>query len=297
MRCVVLADDEQLTASVTSPRESHRTQPVFEFDASRHRFLYAYNDFKKALSNPRLIFSITKKDFGGRYRNTSIGPLWITVSTGLTIAGLALLYGKIFGIPLQEYFPYVACGIIIWGVVSSIFNSGAGAFAASTNTFDQMPISKSVFAFRSIGTAFLAFLYKIPVLAAAMIWAGVTPTPMGVLVSIGGFMLLIWSGFWCTLIVGTIGLRFRDTGQAISALMSAVFFFTPVFWRPDRLGELSFIVDLNPFFHFLNIIRGPLIGLDGVSNSFIWAGSFAVVLTLMGALVFGLFARRFSYWS
>ena len=271
--------------------------PIYEFDAAHDRFIYAYRDVKSALSNPRLLISVIRKAFAGRYENTLIGPFWVTVSAAMTICGLAILYGKIFGAPLDEYFPYVACGIIVYGLISSIFNGGANAFAQGAGTFDQMPIAKSVFAFRSLGNAFLAFLYKMPVLIPALLIVGRIPSSLGATQAVLGVLLILWTGFWCTLILGTIGMRFKDVGQAINAFMSAVFFFTPVFWQAPRLREYAFIIDYNPFYHYLHIVRGALLGQEGVVHSFIWAGSCSAIVTVLGALTFGLFARRLSYWK
>ncbi|WOI53618.1 ABC transporter permease [Parvularcula sp. LCG005] len=270
---------------------------LYEFDASRDRYSYALNDLKRALANPRLISSVVLKSFSGRYQRTSLGPFWLTISTAMTVGGLAVLYGKIFGSPLSDYFPYVGCGIIVWGLVSSIFNGAAGAFSTGAATFDQIPIAKSIFAFRVLGSSFLAFMYKLPVLFSALVLVGRTPGVLSIFVALCGLGLVLWTGFWCTLVLGTIGLRFKDTAQAISAIMSAVFFFTPVFWQADRLREYAFIVDLNPFYHYIHIIRGPLLGYDGVAHSFIWAVGCATLMTIAGATVYGMFARRFSYWS
>lgn len=295
-----MPDDLNALPSLEETREgAHRKirLPVYEFDAARDRFSYAYKDIRSALSNPRLLFSVIRKAFAGRYENTLIGPLWITISTAMTISGLALLYGKIFGAPIDEYFPYVACGITAYGLISSIFNGGANAFQQGAGTFDQMPIAKSVFAFRSLGNAFLAFVYKLPVLIPALILVGRVPSLEGVLLSTFAVLLILWTGFWCILILGTIGMRFKDVGQAINAVMSAVFFFTPVFWHADRLSEYSFIVDYNPFHHFLHIVRAPLLGETDIAHNLIWAVSCSAIVTVLGALTFGLFARRLSYWN
>lgn len=282
----------------TKPQKPKRKRtPVYTFNASKSRFSYALKDLGKAISNPLLLFIITKRAFAGRYENTILGPFWIAVSTGMTIGGLALLYGKIFGVPLVEYLPYVAAGITVFGLVSSIFNSGANAFATGAGTFNQVPIAKSVFAFRGIGTCFLQFIYKLPVLIPAILLVGLRPSWQDVLLALGGLGLILWTGFWAVLILGTIGLRFKDFAQLIAAVMSAVFFFTPVFWHAERLQEYAFIVQYNPFFHFLNIMRGPLIHEPGVMHSFMWAGGFAIVTPFLGFLTFGFFARRFSYWT
>lgn len=240
---------------------------------------------------------MTLKHFTGRYRKSFVGPLWLMVSTVLQATGLAILYSQILNSDIHTYFPYVTLGIINWSLVSSIFNSGANVFNSGAGIFNQMPISKSIFVFRALGSCLMAYSFKIPVIIAVMAFVAHVPSVMSVVIALAGVLLTVWTGFWFMLIYGVLGLRFKDLGHATTAFMSAIFFFTPIFWYPERLKSFSWIVEYNPFHHFLNIIRGPLLGHEGVANSFIWAGSASVVMMVLGFLVFGLFARRLSYWT
>ena len=46
----------------------------------------------------------------------------------------------------------------------------------------------------------------------------------------------------------------------VNNLMRVVFFLTPVIWMPEMLGLRSTYLDLNPFYHFLELFRAPLLG-------------------------------------
>ncbi len=276
---------------------SSESTPVFEYDASTTRFSYALDDLKSAVNQPRLLKTVVWKAFMGRYRRSLLGPFWITLSTLMTVTGLALMYGRILGASLEDYFPYVTAGIIVFGFVSSVINGAATAFGTGAAMFNEMPIAKSVFAFRSVGTATLSFLFKIPVVLGVLIFVGRFPEAKGLLLSLLGVLLMIWTGFWVTLMVGTFGMRFKDTSHTITSIMSAIFFLTPVFWMRGRLGYYEFIVDFNPLYHFLHLIRGPLLGDYDLGYSFVWAITSAVLVTVIGMVSFGYFARRFSYWT
>jgi len=130
-----------------------------------------------------------------------------------------------------------------------------------------------------------------------MIYVGRTPTLGDMALSAFGLLLILWTGFWFALAIGALGARFRDMGQLTSAGLTFAFFLTPVFWQPDRLGNMMFIVDFNPLAHYLNTVRGPLLGLDGVATSFLWVGGCTIAATAFGLMVFGMFARRIVYWS
>lgn len=47
------------------------------------------------------------------YRRSFIGPFWITISMGVMVAAIGVLYGQIFKIEIREYLPYLAAGFFL----------------------------------------------------------------------------------------------------------------------------------------------------------------------------------------
>jgi ABC-type polysaccharide/polyol phosphate export permease len=270
---------------------------VYEYDAAHSRYEYAWNDLRRALARPRLILTLVRTTFFNRYKNTALGAFWVTATTMLMITGLSILYGKILGADLKFFFPYVATGVIVWGLISTLVNDGAAAFILGASVFNQTPVAKSVFAFRAVGLAFLTFSFRVALIAVVLALTATAPSIMGVLLALCGLVIIAWTGFWFTLLFGTIGLRFRDVGELIAAVMTISFLLTPIFWQPSRLGEYAWAVNFNPFYHYINIVRGPLLGLESVGLSFVVTIGISILLSLASAFVFGQFARRLSYWS
>ncbi len=50
--------------------------------------------------------------------------------------------------------------------------------------------------------------------------------------------------------------RFRDIPQIVQSVMQFAMFMTPVFWKSDRFGENHIFLELNPFYHVLQAVRG-----------------------------------------
>lgn len=280
-----------------APQKRDAQVPVYEYKAGSMPYRYAWRDIEDALSRPRLLWTLVKTSFFNRYEGTFLGGFWVTFSTAVFVTGLAILWGTVFGVSLNDYFPYLSTGIIIWGTMSTLLNDGASVFILGSSTFNQVPMPKSIYVLRSLGLLLLNLLYKLIVLI-PIFWIFDTSISLSaILTSFAGFLLLFWTGFWLELFIGPIGLRFRDVGQLISSLVTISFFFTPIIWKPERLGEYEYLLNFNPFYHFLNITRGPLIGDDNIAFSFICAGSLSLTITILGAVVYGFFARRLNFWS
>jgi len=267
------------------------------YDASKDSFAYAINDIKTAISRPRLLLNLVQTSFFARYQGTILGGFWITATTFMMVSGLGLLYSRILGDSLSEYFPYVAIGIIVWGLISTLINEGASVFLAASVAFNQAPIPKSTFVFRLLGTAFLSLLFKLIIVVGVLVYFKIFPPWPHLLMALGGIFLILWTGFWFTLCVGTIGTRYRDVGQLTNAGLTFAFFITPVFWKADRLGDFSFVVTFNPLYHYINTVRGSLLNYPDIAESFMWAVGSTVIVTIFGFFTFCIFAKRIVYWS
>lgn len=214
----------------------------------------------------------------------------------MTVMGLALLYSQLFEQSLEDHFPYVCVGILVWGILVTMISEGAEVFSSSSGTITQLPIPLTVFALRNIGRAIVNLLLRFVVLTGVLVYVDKLPTIEGTFNSLLGLIAVLWIGFWSTLSIGVIATRYRDFQQLISAGMTFAFFLTPVFWPVGRLGGLSFIVDYNPLYHMLHVVRGSLLDLPNVAASWWWVGTLCILSTLFGSVIFGLYARRLRYW-
>lgn len=271
--------------------------PLYVYDAEKGGFAFALDDIRKAVSRPRFVKTLVISAFLAQYRGAMLGAFWITLTTLATVTGLAVVYAQVLGEPLGAFYGYVAVGVIIWTLIADLVISGTSALMGGATIYNQIPMPRSVFVLRMAGLSLVTFAFKLPVLIGVLLLTGDIPGIDAILISFAGFALIVWSGVCFGLFAGTAGARFRDLGQLVSAALLFIFFLTPIFWQPDRLGEFEFIVDYNPLYHYIHVVRAPLLGLEGVGESFLWAGGFTLALTVLGAAVFGAFARRLNYWS
>ncbi len=100
-------------------------------------------------------------------------------------------------------------------------------------------------------------------------------------------------GFLCAI----ISARFRDVPPLIQNAFSALFWLSPVLYRPSQLSEqLQFFLQFNPLTHLFAIVRDPL--LNEPINPLNWV----VSVPLLGVgyfvtfFVFARFRSRISYW-
>jgi ABC-type polysaccharide/polyol phosphate export permease len=80
--------------------------------------------------------------------------------------------------------------------------------------------------------------------------------------------------------------------------LQLLFLLTPIMWMPEsvRGKAVSFLLDFNPFYYLLVIVREPLLGHP--PDVFIWliAGAISLTSFLAGHVLYGRFRHRVAYW-
>jgi lipopolysaccharide transport system permease protein len=84
--------------------------------------------------------------------------------------------------------------------------------------------------------------------------------------------------------------------QIVAALMQIAFYITPIIYRPNALTRFSFIVDLNPLAHLIELVRAPLIGEWPSATTWGVAVGLAVAGWLFALGLTGRYLKRISYW-
>jgi ABC-type polysaccharide/polyol phosphate export permease len=230
-----------------------------------------------------------------RYRRSVLGPFWLTISTGTMIAAMGPLYGRLLGQDISEYFPYLAVSFVVWILIANVLNDACVTFISAEGFIKQIKLPLSVHVLRVVWKNVIIFAHNLLIIIVVLLFY--TPTlgwPL-LLVPLGLLMIAI-NGVWIALLFGVICARFRDIPLIIGSLVQVAFFLTPVMWKAEMLGKHIWSAQINPLFHFLEIVRGPLIGGGGRMLS--WAAVLGITIVgyTVALIVFGRFRARIAYW-
>jgi len=244
----------------------------------------------------RIWLLISWQDIRLRYRRSHLGPLWITISMAVQVYTIGFLYGKLFNVDLQDYYPYLAGGLLTWSLISTLINDSAVGFVNSENYLRQMKIPFTVFVMRLLSRNIMIFFHNIFVIIPIFLIFRL-PISVNILALIPGLAIVILNGFGFGLLLSLLGARYRDINQFIQNLVQVAFFLSPIMWQPSRLPpNYQFIVDYNPFAQFVNMIRQPLIGQLPSLHSYLYTFSIGVCALIIALLTFHQVRKRIVYW-
>lgn len=234
-------------------------------------------------------------DILSRYRSTVLGVLWIVIINAFTIGAIGFVYSSLFGIALENYFPYLTTGYIFWLFINSSLLEISGSLAAYRFILHSHPVAPILVLLRVFVRNFIILLHNVPIMLAVLLLYGPGFGPEFMLIVPGLFLLSVilvcGSG-----ILAFMCARFADVQMIINAAVGVLFLITPIIWSPDILKERAYIAYVNPLSHMLDIVRGPLLGQVPTATNYLVSAGVAVVCMVVFLVVYRVFRKRYVFW-
>ena len=229
------------------------------------------------------------------YRRSILGPFWLTISLAVTVAALGFLYGEILAVPLNRYMPHVALGFIAWQFLQGMVTRSCQVFVRNKAWIVNARRPLALFVFTDVWEGLLMMAHNalvyVGVAVAFQVVAGLAAWQL-----VPAMALVLVNAVWVGLLLGTVCARFRDVAQIVQSVMRLAFFVTPIIWIPDMLGNRAQLARYNPFSHFVDLMRAPLLGQTLPLSTWMLALGMAVAGWSLTWIVFVRYRSRVPYW-
>jgi lipopolysaccharide transport system permease protein len=214
---------------------------------------------------------------------------------GVMIASIGIVYGTLFGQSMEEYLPFIAVSLVMWGTFSQTVVEGSTAYISSGQYIRQASTPKLIFVLQVIWRNLVILAHNFVIVLILLIAFGVkdwATLPLFV----PAFLIYMLNALWIAMVAGLLSARFRDLPQIIAALMQIAFYVTPIIYRPKAMSRFSFIVDFNPFAYLIELVREPLIGQ--MPSALTWGVCIGMGLAgwTLALVLTGRYLKRIPYW-
>ena len=262
---------------------------------TRGQVAAAITDLRGGISDWRVWHLLAWQDIKQRYRRSTLGPIWLTLSMAVQMLVMGGLLTFLFKAAFAEFLPYICAGMVFWALITQVINEGAMAFVSSTSYLMQVKRPLMTYIMQTVwrnviilGHNFVVYLviaaiYLVVPGASILLW------PLGLLL-----VLLCIS--WMALLLGILSARYRDIPMIVQSLLGVLFWGTPLMYYQEQLGAGKYIVDLNPFTHMIALARAPLLGQAPTLTNWLVVAGLTVVGWAFTAVFFARFRARIVYW-
>ena len=236
-----------------------------------------------------------------RARKSRLGILWLLAPSVVYIFGLGSFFVSMrgtTGASTGEYFAHVALGAMMFRTLMSTILGSANVFASSASFIMDGHMRLTDYLLQALAKSFFDMCMYFPAVIAAL-WLAGGIEPVGLLVALPTLFVIYLNALWMAALFGLVGARLPDLGQLLGTISIFLFLLTPIIWYPEMMPEGSLrrsLMVFNPFYHFVEVFRSPLLGKAVEAASFWYVGIMTVTGLVIATWAYRRFARYVPLW-
>lgn len=256
----------------------------------------AINDIVDGVSSSEMWSRFGWQEVRRRYRRTSLGPFWTTLSLAIFVTALGFVWSEVWHQDLHTYLPYLSSGMVAWTLVQTIVSESCVSFTQYENIIKNFDFSYSVLAATVVWRNLIVFFHNLLVFVVIAVIFKVHVGWQTFLV-LPGLLSVAVNGLWVALLLGMICARFRDIQPLVTSFLQIALFVTPIMWSADQIGRGRWVfIYPNILYHVVDLVRSPLLGRAPALTSYGAVMLFTIVGWIMTLMIFARFRRRVPYW-
>ncbi|WHZ28759.1 MAG: O-antigen export system, permease protein [Nitrospira sp.] len=239
-----------------------------------------------------LFYFLAWRDILVRYKQTAIGLAWAVLRPLLTMVAFVFVFGKLARMP-SDGAPYpilVFAALLPWQFFANAFTEAGNSLIGNANMISKVYFPRLVIPASAVIVSFLDFLLSGALLAALMLWYGLTPDWR--IMTIPLFMALaivaaIGAGLW----IAALNVKYRDFRYIIPFIVQFGLYISPVGYSSAVVPDnWRLLYSINPMVGVIDGFRWAIVG--GESQLY-WPGvSLSLVLVLLIAVTGVLYFRK-----
>ena len=214
------------------------------------------DNFKFALITRRAWWFTATSRTRARFARTILGSFWLGFSNLLSIATLGIVYGTVFSVEdFRSYFIYLGIGLVIWNTISSSISNAPQLFAHNASNIRNMNLKPLFYTLEEWSFQLQTFIQSFILVLLAFLFLDASLIQNILIYSwIPLFNLIIFI-YWFPTLVCLISVRFTDFAQLVPIALQLAFLTSPILYRKESLGKLSWITNFNFIFKILDPLR------------------------------------------
>ncbi len=236
-----------------------------------------------------LLYFLSWRDIKVKYKQAALGATWAIIQPFMTMVAFTLFFGNLAnmqsdGVP-YPIFSYTA--LIPWTFFAGGLTQAANSLVADANLVRKIYYPRLLSPMSAIVSALPDFFLAFIILIGMMIFYGIYPNPLTLLLLIPLLLLTIITALGIGLWLAALNVEYRDIRYTLPFLVQFWLFITPIAYPSSLIDEpWRTIYGLNPMAGVVEGFRWVLLGSGNPPGLMFLVSTLVAVLVLIGGLFY-----------
>lgn len=281
---------DRLTApNLASPKPHLTIQPTAGWQAINLRELWQFRD---------LLTTLAQRDVKLRYRQTSLGVIWVILQPLISAGIFSFVFGKVAKLPAPAGIPYLVfsyAGLLAWNAFSSTLGKTSGCLLSNSNLVSKVYFPRLALPLSTVFSTLIDFGVALVMMIVLMVFNHVVPTAAVLLLPVW-LLLVILLAMGIGLYTSALMVSYRDVQFILPVVTQFLLYASPVAYSAALIpAKYKLIFMANPLTGLLEAFRWSMLGTAPPNwNSVGYAAAVSVVVFMLGAFSFKKMERKFA---
>jgi lipopolysaccharide transport system permease protein len=228
---------------------------------------FSFN-FQELWQFRELFYFFTWRDVKVKYKQTTLGILWVLIQPVLTVMIFTVFFGRVFKISSGDipYPVFVFSGLLFWNAFSSSLTSAGNSMVSNAPIIKKIYFPRLIIPISSILTSLVDLLVGLGLFFLTILffpfkeplqvdWLLLFP------LTLAAFLLMIVGTIGLSCFLSALNVKYRDFRYVVPFALQVMLFLTPVIYPINILyyPGLQYFLALNPMYAVIEIFRYPLV--------------------------------------
>lgn len=233
-----------------------------------------------------LLREITLSDFQLRYKNSTMGFIWVILEPLAMMSIMYIIFARIVRIQIENYQLFLLIGLVQWQLFSRGTNSAINALSGRSDILKKIYFPRRIMVLSMCLTTLMMTGFEISIFLVMGLIFGLK-FHLGLLWLAPMFFLEFMLVYSLGLLMAPLNLRVRDLGSLWSIVLRMGFYLSPVLYSVDFIPEAyRKLYLLNPMASLIHTTRHFLFPEAPYQGQFHITLLTIAVLFVAGHLVF-----------
>lgn len=250
---------------------------------------------------------MTKKEIKSKYKNTTLGFLWIFVNPLLQMLVIGFIFKFFIPIDVDNYFLFLFTGILPWNFFSYSITQATSSIVNERDLVKKSNLNREIIVLSIVLSNMFHFLASLFLLVVFLIISELfsETSAFGLIQYVFSFIGAIPYLVWILLLTASLALlfsamnvKFRDLNFIVRSLVPLWFYITPITYSLNLLpNNLRMFLYLNPITPIIEGFHSILAGAPVASKELVVIHVLIMLLLLLiSILYFNKESKDFADW-